>query len=487
VTRTLQPVGRDVAHEAYTSARIAHWDKVAADLDHGRSWSSAYHARLTKVFCTLVAPNQRVLEIGCGQADLLAALRPSFGLGVDFSGDMLRRAARRHPRLAFAQADAHWLDLGDDQPFDVVILSDLVNDLWDVEVAFAQLKRVTGPGSRLILNFYSRLWELPLDFTRAIGLSKPLLEQNWLTVQDIDNLLRLADFEVTRRWDEILLPLAAGGLEELANRYLARLWPLEVAALTHFVVARPAPRADASQAEPIVSVIVPARNESGNIEAILDRTPEMGGGTEFVFVEGHSTDNTYAAIEREIACHPQRRCQLLRQTGKGKGDAVRLGFAHARGEVLMILDADMTVAPEDLPRFLDALRSGKGEFINGVRLVYPMQKQAMRFLNLIGNKFFSLAFSWLLGQSIKDTLCGTKVLSAANYRRIAAERAYFGDFDPFGDFDLLFGAARLNLKIVDLPIRYRERTYGTTNIQRWRHGLLLLRMVMFAARRIKFV
>jgi glycosyltransferase involved in cell wall biosynthesis len=177
----------------------------------------------------------------------------------------------------------------------------------------------------------------------------------------------------------------------------------------------------------------------------------------------------------------------LRQTGTGKGDAVQLGFAHAHGEVLMILDADLTVAPEDLPRFVSALRSGKGEFINGVRLVYPMQKQAMRFLNLLGNKFFSVAFSWLLGQSVKDTLCGTKVLWAADYRRIANQRAYFGDFDPFGDFDLLFGAAKLNLKIIDLPIRYRERTYGTTNIQRWRHGWLLLQMVVFAARRIKFV
>jgi glycosyltransferase involved in cell wall biosynthesis len=248
------------------------------------------------------------------------------------------------------------------------------------------------------------------------------------------------------------------------------------------------PRPDARRHQaPLVSVVVPARNEAGNIPAIFDRTPEMGRGTELVFVEGHSTDDTFAAIEHQIAQRPDRRARVMRQTGKGKGDAVRCGFAHAHGDVLMILDADLTVAPEDLPRFLAALQSGKGEFINGVRLVYPMQKQAMRFLNLLGNKFFSLAFSWLLGQSVKDTLCGTKVLWANDYRRIAEQRAYFGDFDPFGDFDLLFGAARLNLKIVDLPIRYRERTYGTTNIQRWRHGWLLLQMVAFAARRIKFI
>jgi len=157
-----------------------------------------------------------------------------------------------------------------------------------------------------------------------------------------------------------------------------------------------------------------------------------------------------------------------------------------RPDILMILDADMTVPPEDLPRFYDAIVSGRGEFINGVRLVYPMEKQAMRYLNLVGNKFFSLAFSWLLGQPVKDTLCGTKVLSRENYERIAANRSYFGDFDPFGDFDLLFGAAKQNLKIVEMPVRYRQRLYGDTNIDRWRHGVILLRMVLFAMRRIKF-
>ncbi len=468
----------------YTRARIAHWDAVAR---HARSadWSAAYHRRLTDVYRSLVAPGLRVLEIGCGEGDLLAALQPALGVGIDFSGEMIAKARSKHPRLKFLQADAHRLELLS-KNFDVVILSDVVNDLWDVELALKQLRPVTYSGSRIILNFFSLLWETPLNAARSAGLAKPLLEQNWLTVEDVANLLDLADFEVTRHWDEVLLPLDVPPLDDVANRYLARVWPFTQATLTHFVVARPQPRPVRSKA-PVVSVIVPARNEAGNVAAIFERTPEMGAGTEFIFVEGHSTDDTYGTIERAIRSHPQREAKLLRQPGRGKGDAVRLGFAHARGDVLMILDADLTVAPEDLPRFLDALRSGKGELINGVRLVYPMEKQAMRFFNLLGNKFFSLAFSWLLGQSIKDTLCGTKVLWASDYRRIAEQRPYFGDFDPFGDFDLLFGAAKLNLKIIDLPIRYRERTYGTTNIQRWRHGLLLLRMVLFAARRIKFV
>jgi glycosyltransferase involved in cell wall biosynthesis len=213
----------------------------------------------------------------------------------------------------------------------------------------------------------------------------------------------------------------------------------------------------------------------------------MGAGVELIFVEGHSRDDTYETVQRMIREYPGQRLKLLRQKGAGKGDAVRLGFEHAQGEVLMILDADLTVAPEDLPRFYRAHRSRRGEFINGVRFVYPMEGRAMRFLNFLGNKFFSLAFSWVLGQNVKDTLCGTKVLSRNDYEIIARNRPYFGDFDPFGDFDLLLGAAKLNLKIVDLPVRYHERTYGQTNIQRWRHGLLLFRMLAFATRRLKFV
>jgi len=253
-----------------------------------------------------------------------------------------------------------------------------------------------------------------------------------------------------------------------------------------FLVARPRPR-PALRQDPVVSVIVPARNEEGNISQIFNRVPEMGAGTELIFVEGNSKDDTDGAIQREIAQRPGARVKFFKQQGKGKGDAVRLGFREASGELLMILDADLTVPPEDLPRFYEAWRSGKAEFVNGVRLVYPMEENAMRFFNFLGNKFFSLAFSWLLNQNIKDTLCGTKVLSKRDYEMIAANRAYFGEIDPFGDFDLIFGAAKYNLKLVDLPVRYRERTYGETNIQRWTHGWLLLRMVALAMRKIKFI
>lgn len=480
-SRRVNPVGL-----RYREERIAHWDEVALRMDNWKGWGGAYQRRLTEIYRFLCPANARVLEIGCALGDLLAALQPASGVGMDFSGEMIARAKERHPELRFLRADAHELQL--DEEFDVIILSDLVNDLWDVQEVFRGVARLSKPSTRVILNLYSRLWEPPLALARKLGLAKPLLPQNWLTIEDVTGLLTLVDFEVILHRTEVLLPLPVPLVANFANRYLAKIWPFSIGALSHVLVARPLPRSGGPPTgAPLVSVIIPARNEAGNIPSIFARTPELGQGTELIFVEGGSTDNTYGAIEQAIAEHPERRCQLLRQTGEGKGDAVRLGFAQAKGDVLMILDSDLTVPPEDLPRFLEVLRSGKGDVANGSRLVYPREKEAMRFFNVLGNKFFSIAFSWLLGQPIKDTLCGTKVMWKADYDAVAANRDYFGEFDPFGDFDLLFGAAKLNLKIVDVPIRYRDRTYGATNIQRWSHGWLLLKMVILAARRIKFV
>ncbi len=466
----------------YLAAREDHWDSIALKKDDWKSLGGYYHRRVGEIYAHLVSPGQKVLELGCGTGELLALLKPSSGVGVEISGEMLKRAAKRFPELKFIKADAHALDL--DDTFDVIILSDLVNDLWDVQSVFEGLRKVSNPETRIIINTYSLVWELPFLLSQALNLSTPLLPQNWLTVEDISNMLSLAGFEVIRHWPDILWPLYTPFLSTFLNKYVVRFWPFHYFTFTNFIIARMKPVQ--MEKEPTVSVIVPARNEAGNIEEIIHRTPDMGGGTELMFVEGNSSDNTFEAIEKAIKAHAERNCKLFKQPGKGKGDAVRLGFSKASGDILMILDADMTVPPEDLPRFYQAIRSGEGDFVNGVRLVYPMEKQAMRYLNLLGNKFFSLAFSWLLGQPIKDTLCGTKVLSRENYEKIARNRAYFGDFDPFGDFDLLFGAAKQNMKIVEMPIRYAERKYGETNIDRWRHGWLLLKMTAFAMKKFKF-
>jgi len=477
----------DAGAARYREARAAHWDRVARWLGGRKGWGGTYQRRLSDVYRRVVDPGLKALEIGSGTGDLLAAIRPGEGVGIDLSPGMVALSRARHPELRIIEGDAHDLEAAEG-PFQAILMSDVLNDVWDAQEVLERALLVSSPETRLVVNFYSRLWEGPLRLAARLGLTKPNLPQNWLDAHDVSNLLALAGWEVVRSWQEILFPFDVPLLAPLCNRFLVRLWPFRFLALTNFVVARPAPSgARRGPERPVVSVVVPARNEAGNVAEIFDRTPETEGGTELIFVEGHSTDDTYGAIEREMAARPGRRCRLFRQTGKGKGDAVRLGFREASGDILVILDADLTVPPEDLPRFVKVLVSGKGEFANGVRLVYPMEEEAMRFMNLLGNKFFSWAFSWLLGQPLKDTLCGTKAVWREDYRRIAANRSVFGDFDPFGDFDLIFGANRLSLKLVDVPVRYGERRYGTTNIRRWSHGWLLLRMVAFAARRIKFV
>ena len=476
--------------EAYRQKRIQHWNRVAARKNDPDRAGAFYQRLLEHYYGMMVQPGLRILELGCGGGDLLASLKPSLGVGVDFSSEMLAIARANHPDCQFIQADVHDSSLGGletEEPFDVIILSDLINDLWDVQTVFENMHRWCQSETRIIINFYSNLWKIPLGLVKRTGKGADLLPQNWLAPHDVTNLLMLAGFDTINNRSKILLPLNWRFLKGFFNRFLANIIPFRWFCLTNFIVARPAPETIAAKAPPSVSVIVAARNEAGNIEHILQRVPTLGSQTQLVFVEGGSTDNTYETIETLIKQHPDKDISLYRQTGKGKGDAVRLGFEKANGDVLMILDADMTVPPEDLPRFVDAIASGKGEFVNGVRLVYPMENEAMRFFNILGNKFFSMAFSWLLEQPIKDTLCGTKVMWAKDYRHLAANRSYFGDFDPFGDFDLLFGAAKLNLKIAEMPVRYRARTYGDTNISRWRHGWILLKMVVFAARRIKFV
>ena len=441
-----------------------------------------YHALVQRHYRFLIPAESRVLELGCGVGDLLADLRPSRGVGVDFSPAMLELARVRHPELSFVEADA--AAFASEETFDYIVLSDLVNDLPDVQAVLEQVRRVAHPRTRLVLNFYNNLWRPVLSAAEAMGSKAPTQLQNWLSATDMANLLHLAGWEMIKLDTQILWPLHTPLWERLLNRWIAPLLP--PLCLTVFIVARPKPETRPDQ-HYSCSVVIPARNEAGNIQAAVERTPEMGLGTELIFIEGHSRDNTWEEIQRVAAANPRRRIKVLKQLSAGKGGAVREAFAVATGDLLFILDADLTMPPEDLPKFYEVARSGKAEFANGVRLVYPMEDDSMQFLNMVANEVFGLSFSWLLGQSVKDTLCGTKVLFRADYEAIARNRSYFGDFDPFGDFDLLFGASKLNLRILDMPIRYRARTYGSTNIHRWRHGWLLLRMLAFAARRLKFL
>jgi len=445
-------------------------------------WGSRkYRAILAHYYNLLISPEASVLEIGCGSGALLALIHARRRVGIDLSAHQIAAARERIPDAEFHVQAGESLNLT--ETFDYIVISETLNFAADVQQLLEKLHVVAGPDTRLIINFPSALWRPWLSLGRWLRLKNKDPQSSWLGILDVVNLLNLANWESLQVQPRILVPVPLLGLERLANRWLAPVF--RWFCLTVFCVARPV---RARQQQPLaVSIVIPARNEAGNIEAAVQRTPGMGAGVELIFVEGNSRDNTWAEIQRVARAYPKCRIKTLQQPGRGKGDAVRMGFAAARGEILMILDADLTMPPEELPKFYEVIASGHAEFANGVRLVYPMDEKAMQFLNLCANKIFGLIFTSLLGQPVKDTLCGTKVLRRAHYEKIVANRGYFGDFDPFGDFDLLFGAAKLNLKIADVPIRYRERTYGTTNIQRWRHGWLLLRMVLFAARKLKFV
>jgi SAM-dependent methyltransferase len=462
-----------------------HLERVRAHYEKGMGLTKAaesYREILATYYNLLISPSASVLEIGCGAGDLLARLSAATKTGVDLSGAQIRLAKEKAPAARlFAQA-AEELDLPG-QTFDYIVISETINFAADVQLLFEKLREVSNGETRLIVNIYNLLWRPIIALGTALGLRNRQPESNWLSKHDVAGLLHLTRWEVIRHEPRIIFPMKLFGAEKVLNRFIAPLAaPL---CLSLFTIARPAP--DKRMAQKTVSVVVPARNESGNIQAVVSRTPEMGVWTELIFVEGNSKDNTWEEIQRVKKAYPGKRIKILQQGGKGKGDAVRDGFAVADGELLMILDADLTMPPEELPKFYEAVVSGQCEFANGSRLVYPMDDHAMRFLNLCGNKAFSILFSWLLGQPVKDALCGTKVLTKKSYEHIAANRSYFGEFDPFGDFDLLFGASKLNLKILDIPIRYKERVYGETNIQRWKHGWLLLKMVIFAALKLKFV
>jgi SAM-dependent methyltransferase len=427
-----------------------------------------------------------ILEVGCGSGELLANIQGKRKVGIDFSNFMVEKAKELHPDYEFYVMEAENLKL--EGSFDLIILSNLVGSLGDVQGVFEQLLRLSHPRTKIIITYYNFLWEPVLAFGEWLGIKSKDFPQNWLSQSDIQNLLHLAGFDVYRKTSGVLIPINIPLISWLSNKFLARMPILNLLCLNNYTFARPKPESGTVTQTYSVSVVIPARNEEGNIENALLRLPKMGKHTEVIFIEGNSTDNTWAKIEEMAEKYKDHwDIKIGRQAGKGKADAVRKGFSMANGDILMILDGDLTVPPEELPKFYEALAQAKGDFINGTRLVYPMDKEAMRFLNLLGNKFFSLLFTWLLDQRFKDTLCGTKVIFRKDYQNLVQNQSYFGDFDPFGDFDLIFGAHKLNLAICEVPIRYRERTYGETNISRFRHGLILLKMCLFASGKIKFI
>ena len=458
-----------------------YFEGSAKKRDKWKKRNRFYQKTIERQFQFIIPEGAIVLELGCSTGDLLNAVKPSKGIGVDFSENALAVAREKYPHLEFIHADV--LDFQLEEPIEYVIVSDLITSVWDVQQFFHNLRKYVQPTTKIIISSYNYIWEPILRLGEFLHIKAKQPLQNWLSVKDINNLLYLENFEMIKVEKKLLFPQYIPVINFIFNKILANFpWFCNLD-LIQFITVRPV---ESEKHDYSVSIVVPARNEKGNIENAIKRTPKFGSHQEFIFIEGNSSDGTFEEMQRVQQLYSEVDIKSMKQSGKGKGNAVREAFDAATCDVLMILDADLTTPPEDLPKFYEALQNNKGEFINGCRLVYPMEKEAMRFLNFLGNKFFGWFFSYLLGQRLKDTLCGTKVLLKQDYQKIKENRSYFGDFDPFGDFDLLFGAAKLNLKITEVIVRYRDREYGSTQISRFSHGWLLIKMSLFAARKIKF-
>ena len=460
-------------------------DKMAGRRAEWREKAAFFHEEDNRFLRFVIPQGSRVLEIGCGIGDTLAALKPSRGVGLDFSPGMIDEARKRHTGLEFHLGDAEdpAAIAAIEGPFDFIVVIDTVGFLDDIQGFLELLHPLCTRETRLVVGYFSHLWLPLLQLAERTGARMPAPNANIISQADLRAFAELANFDPVKSESRLLSPARLFGLGRFINRFISPLPLIRHLALRHYMVARSMVQKDDGLKS--ATIVIPARNERGNIEPAIQRIPRFCDDIEIIYVEGNSKDETYEECLRVQAAYPQYDIKVMKQPGKGKADAVFTAYDVARGDVLMILDADLTMPPEQLPKFWEAIVSGKGEYINGSRLVYPMEDDAMRFLNLIANRTFSILFSWLLNQRYTDTLCGTKVMRRTDYIRLKQGRAYFGDFDPFGDFDLIFGAAKLSLKSVDMPVRYAARTYGETQISRFRHGWMLLKMVVFAFFKIK--
>ncbi len=468
-------------------SHLEHFEELAPRFDVQRKKQAYYYSLLLQWLHYVVPEGQHVMELGCADGGLLMALKPSHAIGLEFSPRFIKLAQERHPQ-------GRWVlvDITHDLPpmaanADYIIGLDILGYLEDIQPAMENVARLCASNTRVVLTKTNPFWGPLFRCAAWFGLTEPRRYSNWLNQRQCQAVLELSGFEVIKTGKFCLLPIYIPVVSAICNRVLAHLPGFRWLALVEYFICRKRPD-HLPVEQPSVSVIIPVRDEQGNIRAALERMPRFPGPLEVIFIEGHSSDGTWDEIHRLMSAQAWPfSLRAYRQTGKGKGDAVRLGFSLAQHDILMILDADLTVRPEELPRFYDILADRRAEYVHGTRLVYPMEAGAMRPLNWLGNKLFSAVFSFLLNQNLSDTLCGTKCLRRSAYEELARQRVYFGEFDPFGDFDLIFGAAKLSLKLAEIPVHYKERLYGETKIRRFREGLLLFRMCLVAARKMFFI
>ena len=451
-----------------------HFDTLAKDYDNWKKKSWYYYLQLKQLFAAHISPGQKVLEVGCGTGDILASVAPRTGHGIDISGEMIKLARAKHQDLSFWQQNVYQLRLR--QTYDAVILCDLIDHLPDIYQALHQIRQVCTPQTKVVVSTINPIWEPVLHLTEKIGMKMPEGPHNWVPLPDLINIFEICGFTIEQSGYAALIPKHILGLSNLVNRHISQLGALKHLAFVEYLVSKKAPKVKSKTYS--TSIIIPVFNEADNITPCIKQVPRLGKKTEIIVVDDGSTDKTNQIV-RKIAKKNKAITLITFPKNQGKARAVAAGFARARGQILLILDADMTVPPQELTCFYELLAENRADFVNGTRMVYPMEKQAMRYFHLLGNKFFSSFLSWLLNQRVTDTLCGTKALFKKDARKIILGN------EPWGDFDLLFGAANLQLRIKEYPVHYKKRQTGESKMHAISHGLRLLYMCGVGMYRLK--
>lgn len=471
----------DILEENH-QAIVAHYERYCETKHEWLENNAYFYEEYERLLKFIVEPGKRVLVLRSQTGFLLNAVQPERGLGIELNIEASALAAEKYPHLEFASYSDGLPNCA--EKFDYII-HERVGEIVDLQALLLKISQNCLPHTRVVLIDYNKLWEPIVNVAERFQIKMPTPQQNWLSRNDVATILEHSNYQLLKTFPAVLVPKYLPILSTFCNRVLAKLPLIENLSMLSVYVCRPL--CDPTSRKKLkVSVIIPCKNEEKNILPAVLRIPSMGAGTEIIFCDDKSDDNTRTEIKEAIKSYPEKNIVLVDGPGKGKAKNVWTGFEAATGDILMILDADLTVMPEQLPKFFDAITQGKGEFINGSRLVYPMAKGAMNFHNMLGNKFFGALFSFLLRQRIKDTLCGTKVLWRRDWIRMKPSIGTWGVEDHWGDYDLLFGAAKMNLRIIDLPIHYRERLHGYSKMVRvFQNGIRMLTLSCMAFKKLR--
>ena len=351
-----------------------------------------------------------------------------------------------------------------------IILTDVVENYDDVFALLNIVSNLLTIDGKLIISSINTKYLILSRTLEFLKLKDSNENTSYIHVKKIRNITSGVGLEYQKFYTKQLFPFSFFYVGNVINKIMEIIsFQLNLGIKT-YIIFRPAIITNSKNSK---SIIIPAKNEEGNLVELVSRIPKFEN-TEIIFSYGKSKDNTLKVMKQITQSNKLFKFKLVKQTKNGKANAVWEALNVVENDLIAILDADISVDPETLSDFFDIIEKNNADFVNGTRLIYDMEKNSMRFLNRIGNRFFQFFISKIIKEALTDSLCGTKVFKKSYLNDLYFWQNIFGKKDPFGDFDLIFAAAYSGQKIVEMPIVYRERKYGTTQIARFKDGFKLL-------------